>query len=399
MSGHSTARSGYRARVSRLVLLLALAACHGPAVPAVPSQGGPTWRELESAHFTMWTDASRSRARTMIREMEHLRQVVLGVGFAGTQLEGKSFVLALRDGEEVGAFVPEQFVAFAFHGGALRQPGIVLPADETDNDIVTHELVHVISFAVIHNQPAWFAEGLANFFATVNVDPGAAKGDVGKANPDIVRRLRQTPPTPAAKMFACATYACMDDMFYATAWAMFAYLANTHPRELIAFARRIDELPEGAWMQAWTEIFPTLTPAKLDHEVRKWLAYGKHTVWKFDVELQEWPVTERVLSDADVYAARALLRERFRKRGEPEPPELAAALAADPTHLIANLVRVEYTRSIDPALAKRIAAAHPDDWRAWWLVALAANWQGDEARQAWERACALPGVERDWCKR
>jgi hypothetical protein len=296
--------------------------------------------------------------------------------------------------------VPEQFIAFAFYGGALKQSGIVLPADAPeDSNIVTHELVHVIAFNVIRNQPRWFAEGLANFFETVNVNPDTAKGDVGAPNPNIVSRLRITPPTKSEKMFACNAYACMDDMFYATAWAMFSYLANTYPKELIAYARRLDELAPSESAKAWTESFPALTPDKLDHEIRKWLAYGKHTVWRFNVELKEWPITERTLRDADVYAARALLRERFRKVGEPEPPELARALAADPTHLIANLVKAEYAKAIDLETAKQVAAAHPNDWRAWWLVALGANWQGDDAKQAWERACALPGAMVEWCKR
>lgn len=386
-------------RLAVLVLLVMLLACRGAALPALPSKGGPPWIEVQSEHFTVWTDAPRTRVLELVREMEHLRQVVLGVGFSGTRMEGKSFVIALRDGDEVAAFVPEKFVAFAFYGGALRQPGIVLPADADSKDIITHELVHVIAFSVVRHQPRWFAEGLAGFFETVNVDPDTSKGDVGKPNPNIVARLRIIPPTPVAKMFACDAYTCMDDMFYATAWAMFSYLANTHPKELLAFARRIDELPEGRWMQAWTESFPKLAPSELDHQIRKWLAYGKHTVWTFDVKLQQWPVTERVLRDADVYAARALLRERFRNVGDPEPPELAAALAADPTHLIANLVKAEYTKSIDLAQAKRVAAAHPEDWRAWWLIALGANWQGDEARAAWEQACALPGSPADWCKR
>jgi Protein of unknown function (DUF1570) len=379
----------------RLALLLALAACRGPAVPAVPSQGGPAWIELASEHFTVWTDASRGRATELVRQMEHLRQVVLGVGFAGTSLDDNALVIALRNGDEVGAYVPQQFVAFAFYGGALKQPGIVLPADEETSHVITHELVHVISFNVIKNQPRWFAEGLAGFFETVNLDPDSAKGDVGAPNKNVVARLRITPPTPVAKMFACDAYACMDDMFYATAWAMFSYLANTRPRDLIAYARRIDE---GA-ANAWAESFSDLKPEELDHQIRKWLAYGKHTVWRFDVALKQQPIKERTLRDADVYAARALLRERFRSVGDPQPQELAHSLAADPTHLIANLVKAEYEKTIDLGRAKAVAAAHPDDWRAWWLVALGANWQGDDARAAWERACALPGASQQWCKR
>ena len=375
-------------------------------MPAVPGTGGPAWFELESEHFTVWTDSSRSRARALIREMEHLRQVVLGVGFSGAHVEGKSFVIALRDSDEVGVFVPESVAAFASAGGAIQQPVIVLPADARDDNkpLVTHELVHVISFNAIRNQPPWFAEGLAEFFASVNLDPDEARGDVGKPVPHVVARLRRRAPTPSKQMFACANLACMDSMFYATAWAIFAYLANTQPRELLAFARRLDELPEGAWRQAWSESFPKLTPERLDHEVRKWLAYGKHTIWKFEVELKEWPVRERTLRDADVYAARAVIRELMRRVDEPAPPELANALALDPTHLHANLVKVAYTKTIDLALAKRIAEAHPNDWRAWWLVGYAVQWNGDEARRAWERACAMLATVRSpalarWCKR
>ena len=391
----------------RLALLALVAACHGPALPAVPGKGGPAWIELQSEHFTVWTDGSRGRAMKLVREMEHLRQVVLGVGFSGSRMEGRSFVLALRDSEEVGVFLPEQFAAYAESGGALKQAVIVLPLDanEDNKPLVTHELVHVISFNVIRNQPSWFAEGMANFFASVNVDPDRASGDVGKPLPNIFMRLRQTPPTPSAKVFACSSHACMDDMFYATSWAIFAYLANTYPRELLRYAARLDEVPPEASAQVWTEIFPTLTPDKLDHEVRKWLYYGKYTVWKFNVKLRQWPVTERTLRDADVYASRAYMRQTWSVPNAPPPAELAEALALDPTHLIANLVQYAHAKTISLEAARRVADAHPDDWRAWWLVGAAASWKGDDAKLAWERACALLAKQPSawapptWCNR
>jgi len=323
--------------------------------------------------------------------MEHLRQVILGFGLDSGRPEGRSLVIALRDSEEVGVFLPSQFIAFAFGSSAIRQPVIVLPADAQDDNapVITHELTHVISFNVFRNQPAWFAEGLANFFASVNLDPDSASGDVGKPLDYIGERLRSTPPTPSATMFACTQPACMDDMFYATAWAMFSFLANTYPQELMRYAQRLDELPAGSHAQAWTEVFPALVPEKLDHELRKWLAYGKHMVWKFNVKLQEWPITERPLRDADVFAARALMRQAFAKDGAEPPSELVAALAADPTHLIAHLVSVWYKKSIGFDDARRVADTYPDDWRAWWLVGFAVNWEGESARLAWEKGCAI----------
>lgn len=387
----SSVTVSYMKLLVRIALVSMIAACHGPALPAIPGRGGPAWVELQSEHFTLWTDGSSSRGHRLIREMEHLRQVIHGVGFDSGRPDGRSLVIALRDSEEVGVFLPPQFTALASGGGPIHQPMIILPADAQDDTahVITHELTHVISFNVIRNQPPWFAEGLAEFFASVNLDPNSATGDVGKPLDHIVARLRSTPPIPSAAMFACTQLACMDDMFYATAWATFAFLANTHPQELLRYALRLDELPPESQAQAWTEVFPALAPEKLDHELRKWLAYGRHMVWKFNVKLQEWPVTERPLHDADVLAARAVMRQVFVKERTEPPSELGAALAADPTHLIANLVSVWYKNSIGLDDARRVADAYPDDWRAWWLVGFAVSWEGPNAQLAWEKGCAI----------
>jgi hypothetical protein len=390
------------------VALVVIAGCHehGPALPPIPGQGGPAWLELDSEHFTLWTDGSRAQGQRLIREMEHFRQVVLGVGFQSANAEGKSLVLALRDAEEVGVFIPAQFIAFAYTGGALFSPVIILPVDAPEDQLptVTHELTHVISSSVIHHQPRWFAEGMANFFASVDLDPERATGDFGKPLDYIVARLKATAPKHVEEMFACTELRCMDDMFYATAWAMFAFLANVHPQELLQYAARLDQLPPEAMAQAWTDVFPTLTPEQFDKDLRDWLGHGKHTVWSFKVKLQDWPVAERPLRDADVHAARAVMRELFAKPGDAPPPELAAALAADPAHLLARLVEARYNKTIAVDDARRVTDAHPGDWRAWWLLGLAVSWHGDDARRAHDRACALIAAHKTgwtptgWCK-
>jgi hypothetical protein len=363
----------------------------GPALPALPSQGGPAWVELQSEHFTLWTDGSEERGRVLIRRMEHLRQIILGVGLSTNAATGRSFVLALRDREEVGVFVPKQFVAYSWaNGGAIRQPLILIPSNVEGEDatVVTHELSHVISYYVIRNQPRWFAEGLANFFATVRLDPDQARGDVGKPLDYIVSRLRTNRPTPVATMIACNRNECMDDMFYATAWAMFTFLANTYPKELVRYSEQLDQFPANS-PQAWQDAFPKLTPDAFDSELRKWLAYGRHTVWKFNVKLQTWPITKRALLDGDVLAARGLLRYMF-DHEKPEPPvELADALRVDPSNVLATLITATIRKKIDVEDARRVAADHPDDWRAWYLVGWATNGQGEEGRKAREQTCSL----------
>jgi hypothetical protein len=373
-------------------LLLVVAACrHVPAVPPLPSEGGPLWVELVSPHFTLWTDAGAERGRALLLDMERHRAVVLGVGFDRARPPGRSFVVALRDADEIGAYMPPPFAAYAWGAGRpVLEPMILLSADAVDDatHVVAHELTHVISFGMIRNQPRWFAEGLASFFASVEIDGATGRGTVGGEPPHLIRRLRERPPQRIATLFACDRDACMDHMFYATAWALFAYLENVRPADLLRYAARLDELPEDEVARAWTDVFPDLTPDRLDAALRYWIASGDHEVWRFTVKLDPPAVRQRVLGDADVHAVRALLRFRF-DRADPRAREgLAAALAADPTHVLANLVAAELGPRLSPEVAQRIADAHPDDWRAWWLVVLARNGT-PEAGDARDRVCAL----------
>src|SRR5215475_6240601 len=89
-----------------------LAAC-GSAVPAVRGQAASGWLEVTSPHFTLWTDTSADRAREVIVEMEHLRQVIIGSSFRSVASEGSIFAIALRDMRELHSYFPDQVQAFA----------------------------------------------------------------------------------------------------------------------------------------------------------------------------------------------------------------------------------------------------------------------------------------------
>lgn len=371
--------------LASLLLLLPFAGCHATP-PALPSQGGPAWRELVTAHFTMWTDAPQGQATEVLQRMEQRRQVVLGVGFTGTQSDAKVFVIAFRDREEATQFLPENAAAMAERPGALKQSSIVISVDMADDEIVTHELVHAVTYDVIRHAPLWFHEGFAGFLQTMKVVDG--HGEVGMASNRLLAPLRRH-RTPSAKLLACTTYC--DDTLHASAWALFSYLANTRPRDLIAYARRLDE--DAA--TAWSASFPDVPVDELDARIREWLAVGPHRRWTYDVRVAPVRITsQRTLADADALAVRAVLQAR-----DAASPALARALAADPTHLIANLLSADFAKAIDLAHAKRIAAAHPGDWRAWWLVGLGARWDGEEAMRARERGCALPDAASTWCER
>lgn len=325
----------------------------------------------------------------LVRNLERLRNIVLGVSFFKRDSPGRSFVIAFRNMEEVHAYVPPQFIARAWSArNPLAQPVVVLSTASLEDDrrIVTHELTHTIAFNVIPDQPAWFAEGLAGYFETVRLDDDRGKVEVGRPVDWRFRQLRSEGLTPVAQLFACEQVACKDDRFYATTWAVVTYLINKHPDDLMRYMQRLIETPGDQQAKLWAEVFPALPPATLDREVAQWLAYGRIQINQYNAVFDDPTPTVRPLADADVFAARGLMRYFNSRDGVPE--EITQALALDPTAVLPNVIAATATKSITPDKAHAIAAAHPDDWRAWWLVGWAST-SGESARAARIKMCAL----------
>ncbi|MCX5743104.1 MAG: hypothetical protein NT062_11490 [Proteobacteria bacterium] len=371
-------------------LAFVLTSCHmPPAVPALPSKGGPPWVEVASAHFTIWTD-SPERALGLVQAMERLREVIYGTTLFGRRDEGyRVFVVALANKEEVGAYLPVQFSAYASGVGALLQPVIVVAADALDTTdtrrVFTHELAHVISYGPLPDQPHWFAEALASFYETIEVD--GTRVDLGKPVEGRARQLHDEHPLPLAQLFACREHACMNGAFYATAWALFTFLATEHADELFAYMNALAVAPAGASDALWAQAFPSLAALDAaDHAFLSWVAHGKVLVRQYTVKHDTWPATDRVLSDADALAARGVAQYIIDHTTLPK--DVTAALALDPTNVVARMIESRAAGRIAAADARAVAAAHPDDWRAWFLV-LHAVQTGDEAHAAHTRMCAL----------
>ncbi|HSN24839.1 MAG TPA: DUF1570 domain-containing protein [Kofleriaceae bacterium] len=325
----------------------------------------------------------------LVPTMENLRQVVIGVS-SFNETKGKIIVVAFDTLDELHEYIPAQFIAYAMSASSLvRQPVIVLAGESLDEDrgIVTHELAHVITYNVIHTQPPWFAEGIAGYFETVRLDEGRANLDIGVPNKGHLYVLHHEGITPTSQLFACDRYECEDDKFYATTWALFTYLLEEHPHELMQYIDRLAATPLHGKPPAWADVVPSLPPETLDHELAGWLAYGKNRVLKYNIKLRAWPTTERPITEADVWAAKGMLR--YLDKGDSVAlPEIDKALELDPMNVLANLIEAGRQHDIDPTLARALTAAHPDDWRAWWL-AWRASQTFTESSKAREKTCSL----------
>jgi len=366
-------------------LLILLVAC-GAAVPALPSQGGPAWVELESEHFTLWTDAGAARGTELIEQMESLHQIVFGIALAGYPSEGKTFAIALRDSFEVHAYIDDMFTAMSFvDDNALNLPVILLPADVPDHaTIVTHELTHIISNVAIKQQPVWFAEGLARFFETTKLDADKANVDVGEPLPEQVMAANHYRLLPGPQLLGCKKMRCRDGQFYTTAALVFAYLKNARPAQLAAYQQQLSQRDP----QAWQHAFPDLPPEAIDREVLAWQHQGQHQIWHYTARLARTTMHQRTLSDAEVLAVRAFMMLSTHGDTPATRKAIADARTADPTNLMAVLVENQRAQRVSLELARQMAKLHPEDWRAWMLI-LEAKATGDERKIAQARLCTL----------
>src|SRR5262245_40726171 len=383
-------------RVAACSIAVASRVACGPAISPLPSRGGAAWTEVQSPHFTVWTDTSVERARALVRDLERRRQVLLAA-MNRPDNRGRAFVIGYRSQREVQEYTGPGFLGFAWDvDNPTGQPGMMFHAEAPDAILViNHALTHLISHGVVRHPPRWLAEGIAGYFETAELDDSGTSVRLGLA-PRSTRLLARSMRGAADLVLGCKG-ACVDSAYYATSWLLFAYLLNEHFDRLSRYLQRVNELPKADHAAAWREVFPDLPPEALDRILPAWLRVGDAAMPRVRVTLRDQPATTRSLGDADVLAARSMLElgghDEAAARRDAE-----AALAIDRTHLLALLIQAELAHSVSPDLGWKVTAAHRDDWRAWWLLerALRGTPEADTARA---RKCALsedtaPGCDR-----
>jgi hypothetical protein len=388
-----------------LVTLFALAARFGwltgcrTAIPAAPAAGGPAWFELTSEHFVVWTDGEATGVRELIRQLEQFRQATADVAFPGSQSAGRSLAIIVRDDDELAAINNDGEPRALTRNAAppFWRCVIIMSVSGGDRRVVAHELTHLVSASVIRHQPRWLAEGMATYFETTQLDERRNLVTVGALPVRLSRRALMAPVAAVLDWRGMAPNR-VEYTFYRTAWALFAYLMNEHEAELSHYLWLVDHSDSAETARrAWDAAFHALPIADFDLRIRQWLSSGSHQLVQYRVVPRSAPITTRRMSDADAYAMRAFLfggpRPEQEARGA---TELGRALELEPANLFAWLLETWTHRPPSIATARSIAAAHPDDWRAWWLAVQALETgQGDAAElaQAHDRACEL--IARD----
>ena len=245
------------------------------------------------------------------------------------------------------------------------------------------------------------SEGIAGYFETVRLDEGRASLDIGVPREGRLPSSCRTGScrSPAVRVRATR---CEDEQFYATTWALFTFLLEEHPKELMHYIDALVATPLTEQAPEWATVVPSLPPETVDHELATWIHYGRIRVLKYTIKLRGWPQTERPITEADVLAAKGTVRYLTAPEGS-AAAEIDQSLALDPTNVLANLIRVAGDKSVSPELGHSLTSAHPDDWRAWYLAWRAAKTFA-ESHEAREKTCSLlaahpVGVPIDECSK
>ena len=379
-----------------LLMMTALIAC-GATGPQLPSKGGAPWRELKSVQITLWTNTSAKRAAELFHQIDQRRQIITRAMNRAGQV-APIFVIALRSTDEVKAFIANIADAVAWNQrNPSFRPGVLIAADYPDESeaiLFNHELAHAISYSIIPVQPPWLSEGLASYFEMASLDENGT-AQIGIPRADLVRGLTNTPLMYAKELLSCREVECRTFQLYMTGWALLSYLINNDLDRFSKYLQRLNELASESQSLAWKETFPELSNDELDDKLARWLKKGTLAVPRIKVTVIPQPFRERLLGDVDVLAARGLLYTFFGTEKQARA-EAEAAFALDRTNLLAALLTLglQLPYSLDDA--RKLAAAHPNDWRALMPLAVKVG-PGPEAAELRARICAATKVLPDLC--
>lgn len=387
------ARSLHLSAAAAIVLSACVA--FGPNGFVCLAKGGPVWRELTSEHFALKTNLDGPAAVDVVEQLEELRaRLVSAMPAHLPRATERLPVVAFAHREQLREYLA---AGSAFAGAFVRdevgRQHILLEGDlgPEQRRAVAHEVAHYLAYHVIQRQPLWFAEGSASYLEA------AAMG--GLPGQGLLAALSRG-PLPVSKLFDWTHRESEPDALlpgrYATSWLLVNYLAE---RRADAFSEYQSLLAQGAEpASAWETSFPEWSrrrqdgPASLDRRLREYLAGHVSNLVVPKGPFKPPPVSERVLSSAEVHSMRLTLPREWTPKELRR--EIEEALAEDASHVRASelLAQREPARALE--LARRAVAAHPDDSRAWRFLgkALVGKEQKSERDSAFRRGLSLaPG--------
>ncbi|MFN2510056.1 MAG: tetratricopeptide repeat protein [Pyrinomonadaceae bacterium] len=338
--------------------LLFIVICVLAAQPVRTVTAKDTWTSIRSRNYLLIGNASEEDIRTMAVQLERFRDVFTKQ-FKGAALNSPvpTTVIVFKSDGSFGPYKPlvrgkRADVAGYFQSG-FDMNYITLSAEPRRQynpyEMIFHESVHLLVDNKVRTSPAWFNEGLAEYFSALDFPPDKTGGGklvvFGKPILRHILMLRQKQLLPLATLFgvdrASPYYNEREKsgMFYAQSWALIHYLTHGQARHRQPqLARFLELLASGTPLeQGFQQAFES-DYATLEKELKEYVRQDKYrgTFVPYvepadsDRELKSVPLTE---AQALAYLGDLLLHYDHGKEAE---KHLMQALALTPELSAAN---------------------------------------------------------------
>ncbi|CAM3369137.1 DUF1570 domain-containing protein [Corallococcus sp. ZKHCc1 1396] len=380
-----------------------------------PAEGGRPWREVRSSHFRLRTNLEEKAAAQTAVELEEFRRALLLAWGPGFDPPGTVDVILLSNPRDL-----EEFTDGRYAGYAIQTPngprmvmtgggGYLLPDAPGDKETQAHELAHYLSAFALPRQPRWVSEGLASYLQTVTIKPSTRDVVLGQASRSLLQYVRTHGWLTLEELWQWEGQTQQStaelQRHYASSWLWVHYLINQYGDRFGAFQSRLSrgEEPKSAFAAAFQG------EAGFQAPLTNYVQLGRYAISTQPLPPVPTQTQTRAMEPADVHVIRATLfteapgdvpeEERQRKA----TLELEQALKEDPTHVETQRLRTEKMEKPERLkLARLLVEKHPEDGRAWDLLASALDAQGDVSasqEQARKRAAELlpdsPAAQND----
>lgn len=339
--------------------LLFIVFCLLAAPPVRTVTAKDTWTSMRSRNYLLIGNASAEDIRTIAVQLERFRDIFTRQ-FKDAALNSPvpTTVIVFKNDSSFGPYKPlfrgrpADVAAYFQFGSDMNY--ITLSTERRQDDsyaMIFHESVHLLVDNKVRTSPAWFTEGLAEYFSALDFlaekNAGGKLAVFGKPIVRHILKLRQDKLLPLATLFgvdrASPYYNEREksSVFYAESWALIHYLTHGQGgRRQPQLARFLELLASGTPLaQSFQQAFES-DYATLEKELKEYVRQDKYraTVIPYvepadsDRELKGVPLTEAqvlaYLGDLLLHYERDDDAGKHLRQALALTPELAAAHAS-----------------------------------------------------------------------
>ena len=310
------------------------------------SSARETWISVQSKHLLVIGNGSEKEIRQVALRLEQFRSAASGILTAPEWTEKvPTTVIVFKNDESyrpfkvnennAGYFQPGQDVNYITLSTEVR-------GEQDPYNIIFHEYTHLLVNNSIGPAPAWFNEGLAEYYSTLSFDNRRVV--VGRPIQRHITLLKKVPMLSLRTLFQVdykSPYyneGHKQSIFYAESWALMHFLMLNKNGQRAEQVRKFLQLIKERvpTEQAFQLTFET-TFEGLQNELAQYIQNGSYPVNEIEVRRKlesDTTLKSSVLSEVD---AQAYLGDLLLHSNRSEAEEyLQRALQVEPNHGLAN---------------------------------------------------------------